>query len=540
MPRHPQKPIAEKTKMHEQVELPALRDYQLEAVRKVMWQLASGKRRVMLSSATGSGKSLLMMHMALAAHRQGKRVVVICDRIQLVQQMSRQLNAAGMYHGIIQADNSRATYLPVLVASIQTLAARGMQHGAEADLLLIDEAHGCAGREEYRKVIEAAMKTTGAAVVGFSATPWSKGLAKPYDALGGPLFESMVTTVPIPKLIELGFLVDCDVYAPCDPDLSKVKITAGDYNEKQLGEAMNKTPLIADIVQTWLKYAAGKPTVCFATNIAHSEALMAEFVLNGIPAEHISCKTKDVERIEILKRVESGKTKVICNAMLLTTGWDFPACEVMILARPTKSLVTYVQMVGRVLRPSPGKSIATLLDHSGTSMRLGFPTDDRSDIPMCDGKPKVGVAEKKEKPEALPKPCPNCAFLKPEKTHKCPKCGFESKKQSDVEVIDGELKLIKCKKIEHKHDVPWKEAPKWKPTPLHERFGSKQQVYSELLYYCSEKGFKQGWAAMKYKDIFGKWPNNLANETKQTSMNLRNWIREENLKWKKSQEIKSA
>lgn len=332
-----------------------LRDYQVNAIQNLRAEIAQKKRRVMLSSATGSGKSRIMVEMAQAAARKGKRVVVLCDRIQLVQQMSGHFTAIGLHHGIIQADNSRAEYSPVIVASIQTVTTRGLPEGT--DLVLIDEAHGCAGREEFRKVIQRAMNSQKTVVIGFSATPWSKGLAKHYEELGGPLFESMVTTVSIEGLIEQGFLVDADVYAPYDPDLSGVKTVAGDYNEKQLGDAMNKPNMVGDIVTHWLKLANGLPTVCFATNILHSQSIANEFVKCGISAEHISCKTPDAERLEILARVASGETKVICNAMLLTTGWDFPACRCMILARPTKSLVTYVQMVGRILRPHDNISV---------------------------------------------------------------------------------------------------------------------------------------------------------------------------------------
>jgi superfamily II DNA or RNA helicase len=332
-----------------------LRDYQVNAIANLRAEIAQKKRRVMLSSATGSGKSRIMVEMAQAAARKGKRVVVLCDRIQLVQQMSGHFTAIGLHHGIIQADNSRAEYSPVIVASIQTVTTRGLPEGT--DLVLIDEAHGCGGREEFRKVIQRAMSGPKTVVIGFSATPWSKGLAKHYEELGGPLFESMVTTVSIEGLIEQGFLVDADVYAPYDPDLSGVKTVAGDYNEKQLGAAMNKPNMVGDIVTHWLKLANGLPTVCFATNILHSQSIASEFVKCGIAAEHISCKTPDAERLEILARVASGETKVICNAMLLTTGWDFPACRCMILARPTKSLVTYVQMVGRILRPHDNISV---------------------------------------------------------------------------------------------------------------------------------------------------------------------------------------
>jgi len=118
-------------------------------------------------------------------------------------------------------------------------------------------------------------------------------------------------------------------------------------------------------------------------------------------------------------------------------GWDFPACRTLILARPTKSRIRYLQMVGRVLRTFPGKDRALVLDHSGSVKRLGFPTDDLP-LVLNDGKPqKPGASRDKEPP--LPKPCPSCKFLKPAKVHTCPKCGFAPERKSDVDVSVGEL-----------------------------------------------------------------------------------------------------
>lgn len=94
----------------------------------------------------------------------------------------------------------------------------------------------------------------------------------------------------------------------------------------------------------------------------------------------------------------------------------------MILARPTRSLIRYLQMVGRVLRPAPGKVRALLLDHSGSTVRLGHPCDDLP-LELDDGKPKT-AGKQRERDTPLPKPCPKCHFVKPPKIHVCPNCSF--------------------------------------------------------------------------------------------------------------------
>lgn len=477
------------------------RAYQAEAVQNLRAGLAGGCKRQILSSPTGSGKTEIGMILVRGAVAKGKRVAFLCNRINLVGQTSARFFRAGIQHGIIQGANTSRTYESVIVASIQTVAKRGMP---EVDLLVIDEAHGVAGSVAYRKVIAA----HGGAVIGLSATPFSKGLGKHYADLGGALFEQMVIAATIQELIDQGFLVDCDVYAPSQPDLSGVKITAGDYNEKELGEAVDKPQLIGDIVTNWRKYADGTPTVCFATNIAHSRHIVEQFQAAGVAAEHIDCYTDEAERAAILERVSAGQTLVISNVGILTEGWDFPACKTMILARPTKSLIRYLQMAGRVLRPSPGKDKALILDHSGTVQSIGFPTDD---FPMVldDGKPKTSSGSDKKQEEKKPAKCPQCAYLK-KGNGKCPVCGFLPQKPNTTEHAAGEL-------------VPLTKKEKAKEAKLAGL--NKQHVYSELFRMAEERNYKPGWVANQYRSIFGVWPRGLQDIGRPTSLVVQNMVK---------------
>jgi len=477
------------------------RAYQTEAVQNLRSGLAGGFKRQMLSSPTGSGKTEIGMILVRGAVAKGKRVAFLCNRINLVGQTSARFFRAGIQHGVIQGANTSRTYENVIVASIQTVARRGMP---EVDLLVIDEAHGVAGSKDYRKVI-AEHKGP---VIGLSATPFSKGLGKVYPDLGGPLFEQMVIAATIQELIDQGFLVDCDVYAPSQPDLSGVKITAGDYNEKELGEAVDKPLLIGDIVTNWRKYADGTPTVCFATNIAHSRHIVEQFTAAGVAAEHIDCYTDEDERASILARVASGKTLVISNVGILTEGWDFPACRTMILARPTKSLIRYLQMAGRVLRPSDGKERALILDHSGTVQSIGFPTDDFP-MELDDGKPKQTTGSDKKVEEKKPSKCPQCTYLK--KTGgKCPVCGFLPLKPNTIEHAAGEL-------------APLTKKEKAKQAKLDGL--DKQNVYSELFRIAEERGYRSGWIANQYRAIFGVWPRGMNDVGRPPSLVVQNMVK---------------
>lgn len=494
----------------------SLRPYQAAAIQSLRIALAGGNKRLMCYSPTGSGKTEIGMAMIRAALMRGKRVVFLCNRVGLVAQASRRFAAAGIAHGVIQGDNTRDTHCPVIVASIQTVARRGMP---DCDLIVIDEAHAVAGSKDFRAVI---IERNAVPVVGLSATPFSKGLGKHYKELRGALFQCLVVASTIPELIDAGFLVDCDIYAPSEPDMAGIKTVRNafgelDFSDADVGRAVDKPTLIGDIVAHWLRLAKDTPTVCFAANIAHSQHIVESFRAAGVAAEHIDCYTSDDERAAILGRVSSGETMVISNVGILTEGWDFPACKTMILARPTKSLIRYIQMAGRVLRPHETKHRALILDHSGTVTRLGFPTDDFP-LELDDGRPKSGKDAEQQKPE--PKPCAVCAYVKPPRTPVCPKCGHVAQKQAEIVAEDGELQLVsKAKKA---------------------KIEDKQKVWSELLAIRVSKGYPDGWAAHKYRAYFGVWPRGLADVCAEPSREVLDFVKSQNIRFAKSKERRNA
>lgn len=477
-----------------------LRPYQTDTLDVLRRMFRDGMKRVVLYAPTGSGKTEMGMEMIRLARKNGKRVLFVCNRVELVGQASRRFYQAGIDHGVIQGQNTWNTGAGVLICSIQTLARRGIP---PADFILIDEAHGVAGSREYLRMLEL---HNALPVVGLTATPFSRGLGREHT--WGSVFEGIAKATTIRELVDLGFLVDVEIYAPGEPDLKGVSIVAGDYNEKQLGEAVDKPKLIGDIVSHWHSLANNRPTVCFATNIAHSKHITEQFLASGVTAEHIDCYTDEDERKAILGRVASGETRVVSNVGVLAEGWDSPITEVMILARPTRSLIRYIQMAGRILRPFEGKAKALMLDHSGTAQRLGFPTDDLP-LELDDGKPKKsGTAERKE---PLPKACPKCAFVKPPKTHTCPKCGFTPERQSDIEVEAGNL-------IKMRRNI------------------NKQQVYSELLQIQRERGYSDGWLAHTYRGYTGVWPRGLTGVPCPPSREILGYVQHKLIRYAKEQQ----
>lgn len=489
-----------------------LRDYQLRGLDKIRARLARGLKRVLLYLPTGGGKTITAVAMIRGAVDKGHRVLFIANRKQLVVQASEHLTRAGISHGILQGENTRSLNATVLVCSIDTVHVRGIPD--DIGLIIIDEAHAVAGSEKYRKLL---FKYNRVPVVGLSATPFAHGLGRHYDELNGALFQDLVVGATIRELIDRDNLVDVDVFAPADPDLTGVKSQRGmggeiDYNEKQLAEAVDKPALIGDIVAHWFRLARGKQTVAFCTNIPHSMHVVEAFKAAGVTAEHIDYHFTDDERKDVLGRFARGEIMVLSNVGLLAEGWDCPATEVMILARPTKSLIRFIQMVGRVLRPFPGKGRALLLDHSGTVGRLGFPTDDLP-LELDDGKPGKSSSRRERKPTTS-KPCPSCKYVRPAGVHQCPKCGFAPQRQSDVEIADGELVKIQRRRI------------------AASRF-EKEKTFAGLLTIAQERGYAPGWAAHAYRKIFGVYPRGLAQLAGPPSEDLRKWVRSQDIAFAK-------
>lgn len=475
-----------------------LRAYQTAAITALR-PAVHAHTRVILYSPTGSGKTECAIALIQAARAKGTRVLFVCHRVGLVAQASKRFSLAGLSHGIVQGANTDRLHEPILIASIQSLHKRGYP---EVGLIVIDEAHTVAGSSQYLELLEC---YNAIPVVGLTATPFSTGLGREYP--WGKPFGAIISAATIRELIDQDYLVDVEIYAPSTPDLSKVQIVAGDYNQTQLGDAVDQKNLIGDIVSHWQRLANDKPTVVFATNIAHSKHIAEQFNAAGIICEHIDCYTPDEDRAAILARVDSGATRVVTNVGVLAEGWDSPSVEVMICARPTRSLIRWIQMAGRILRPFPGKKVALILDHSGTAARLGFPTDDLP-LELDDG--KVKKTEAQETPERLPKVCPKCTKLKPVGVHICPSCGFVPERQSEVIVEVGELtKLAKLTKDQ------------------------KQELYSSFLYIAQQKGYSHGWVSHTYKGKTGVWPKGLDNSPRAPTQEALNFVRHKMIKWAK-------
>lgn len=477
-----------------------LRDYQDQAIQHVRRSLSGGRKRPVLQMPTGAGKTVAAAAIINMAQDKGKKVLFCVPAISLIDQTVERFEANGIWDiGVIQAMHERTDYRqPIQVCSVQTLQNRVIP---KADLIIIDEAHvtfkfyhDWFNHPDWRDV----------PVIGLTATPWARGM--------GLLWDDLIIGTTTQELINQGHLSDFRVMAPSHPDLGGVKTVAGDYDQKQLGVAMDKAPLVADIVSTWLERGQNRPTLCFAVNRGHAQNIEKKFQEAGVKTAYLDAFTDLPERKRIAEDFASGAVQVVCNVGVLTTGVDWDV-RCVILARPTKSEILYTQIIGRGLRTAEGKDHCLILDHSDTTLRLGFVTDIHHTT-LDDGKPKK-KAEPREKKEKLPRECKACTYLIPAKVYVCPHCGAKPEPFDKVDHIDGEL-------VEMGRDGK-KKASAY-------TMEEKSKFYCELLGYAEQRGFKSGWAYHNYKDKFGVAPaNGMDKFTLKPSPATLSWIRHRNL-----------
>jgi superfamily II DNA or RNA helicase len=454
-----------------------LRPNQVSLVKEIKAALLTGCSRLIAQAPTGFGKTIVACDLLREIERAGLRAIMTVPALSLVDQTVDKLFAGGVRSvGVMQANHPMTNPDRLIqIATPQTLQRRKIP---SADLILIDEAH--IQFKVYKTLFREFPDTP---IIGLTATPWSKALGKDY--------ERLIIGSTTRQLIEEKYLSPFRAFAPSSPDLTGVRIKMGDYREDDLSRAMNKVQLVANVVETWQAHGQNRPTLCFAVDRAHAKSLQMQFQGAGISAEYVDAYTKGPERLEISKRFHAGEVKIVCNVGCLTTGVDWDV-RCIILARPTKSEMLYVQMVGRGLRIAEGKKDCLILDHSDNTVRLGFVTDIHHDE-LDDGEPKrTGIADKAE---ALPKKCIKCSFLKPPKTLQCPCCGFIPEPQPGAVHKEGELRELT-------------DRSTVRSLSTQERI----TFYSELRGFAKERGFKDGWAAHKYREKHGDWPPRLWNE----------------------------
>lgn len=398
-----------------------LRDYQEDALARVAAAEARGVRRQLIVAATGLGKTVMFVTLA---QRRGGRTLILVHRDELVQQAVAKVHEVwpAATVGVVKGAQNQVRH-HVVVASVQTLArpkrlaqflapfseGAGLLGRADPlDLVVVDEAHH-ATAASYRAVLDGVRAggdgcplhgtdhahdrpatpeevdagcelgvafdpcpgPAGPLLVGVTATP-DRG-----DGRGlHDVFTEIVSNHDMLWGIRAGYLSDLRGLAVKVPkfDAAAMRSSHGDYDQGHAGQMLDDAGAPALIVKAWQEHAAGRRTIVFTPTVAVADHVAEAFRRAGVRADAVNGSTPTDERRAILRSFSDGGLDVVANCAVLTEGYDNPAVDCVIVARPTKSRGLYVQMIGRGTRRHPDKADCLVLDVVGASEDMNLVT----------------------------------------------------------------------------------------------------------------------------------------------------------------------
>ncbi|RUW55634.1 DEAD/DEAH box helicase [Mesorhizobium sp. M1A.F.Ca.ET.072.01.1.1] len=442
-------------------------------LRPDQWQLKtdvygawnSGANTVLAVLPTGGGKSVVMSDIINDQNQLGAQQCVVAHRTELVSQMSLHVARRGIKHRIIAPKNVVAQIAALhreelgynfvnptancSVAGIDTLNARAEElkgWAAQIDYWHGDEGHHFLLANKWGKGIGLFPRARGSLWTASPSRADGKGLGRHADGLA----DAMVLGPDQRTLINLGALCDYEIALPeSDFYIDEDDVSAsGDFTPKKMREASERSHIVGDVVTEYVRHAFGKRAICFATDVETAGKIAKRFNEFGIMAAAVSAETPAAVREDFIKRFKRGAITVLVNVDLFGEGFDVPACEVVIMARPTASLAVYLQQFGRALRTMAGKTHGLIIDHVSNWKRHGNP--DKPHFWTLDRREKR--AKRAPDPEAIPLiTCRGCGRPYERCLPCCPRCGWmpplpEGGGRS-VEEIDGDLILLDRAKL---------------------------------------------------------------------------------------------
>ena len=410
-----------------------LRDYQDDLVDKLR---AAFKihRSVVLQMPTGSGKTACAGAVAQGLAARGLPLLALVHRHELVNQFTDTLERVGLggRYGVIAAGRAPSPWASLQVASIQTLHRRPTLNLKPA-LIVIDECHH-ARAATWSEVLG---RFPQARLLGLTATP-ARLDGKPL----GLHFDHLVEGPSIGWLVVHGWCAQTTMKYVGRGILTRgMAKTAGDYNRKALGEALNRRAIAAP-VKAFLTHARDRRAIFFGINTQDSKQVAELFGTSGIKAVHVDGKTPPKQRDRALREFAGGTVQVLCNVDIVSEGTDIPLCDCIIMGRPTLSLVRYLQEAGRAGRIEHGRD-ALIIDCVGNIWRHGAPDKERRWT--LQGAEPAEPKEKGPSDRGGMRVCVHCATVYPaSRGGTCPTCGkdqpLDIPEHLDVELLtrDGD------------------------------------------------------------------------------------------------------
>lgn len=434
-----------------------LRQYQKDYLNKLL-KILKSKNSCILTLPTGAGKTVMMTEWAAKMAKKGKRTLIIVDREELVFQTDENLQDVS----IMKASYDKL-YMPealIHIVMLQTAYARQkVLMDLDFDYIFFDEVHQYYDGLMFKAITEA---FPNAKIIGVSATPIdNKGYLLPG-------FDECINDLQLQDLIDMGFLVKPNYYSLSNYsiDLSKIKITNGDFNIEELDNMMINFERLDKIYSEWLKIAENRKTIAFCSSIKQAEATCNYFRKKGVACACLHSKVNNRE--EVLTALKIGAVKIVFNVGILVAGFNEPSVDCIMFLNPTKILRRYIQQAGRGLRLFKGKEDCLMLDFAGLTSIHGFCNDLRFYVPA----PPEAEYKYKE--------CPECGNILPKHIKKCDVCGYEFTTEEMITVSKPKKKEIE--RLEKAMNLQ-KEL--------------KKNIYELVL----EQGYKRGLSYYLFIDV---------------------------------------
>ena len=483
-----------------------LRDYQKSLVSSALDAWACGHTNVLIQSHTGSGKTVML---ASIVERLNVPTVIIAHRLELVSQLSLALARAQIKHSMLLPTSSLgeiiklhlqdtgvnyfSPFAQVTVASVDTLIRRTPVWADHIKLVVVDEAAHVLRSNKWGKACAMFPHAKGLFVTATPLRADGRGLGREADGLADVLIEGP----SMRQLIDEGYLSRYRVFAPPNKlDLTPVYTTPkGDYTPDLLRKAVAKAQITGDVVQHYLRHAAGGLGITFAVSVEAAQELTTAYDDAGVPAACLHANTSISERAAIMQQFKQGLIKQLVNVDILAEGVDVPAVSCVSLVRPTASYGLHMQQIGRALRPAEGKEHAIILDHVGNVIKHGLP-----DVPRVW---TLAAQERKSRGAlgTIPlRTCLNTACLSVFERNKdrCPYCGHpipEPKERLTPAQVEGDLQELavstrkelekEIKRIDGAPRIPYGASP-IVAASIKKRHRERQEAIRDLRIAISE------------------------------------------------------
>lgn len=459
-----------------------LRDYQEGYISELRNSFKKGNKKIVLCAPTGAGKTIMFSYMTKNSYTKGNKVLILTDRKELFSQSDSVLTKLGMTPQLIKPNEKVDLNETLFVGMIQTIMRRIdvlKEWINTLDLIIIDEAHKSIFDNLFDYIND---KTF---VIGATATPFREGKQRALS----DFYTDIIQVIDTPELINKGNLSKPISYG-VKIDLKGVKTKGGDYDEKSLANKYSEIKLFHGVYDNYQRLTPGKKAIIFCPNIDSSKELVQSFIDKGLPVMHVDCYMNN--RDEIIEWFEKTPGAILSNYGILTTGFDCPTIEVVILYRATKSLPLFLQMVGRGSRVTSSKNSFTILDFGNNIRQHNYWEE-----------PRKWSLDKKEKKEgAAPiKECV-CGYLLYASIMECPECNYifeksEQEKDKDIVVELQELSKTKLKNRIEKADFKELELIAIAKGYSKNWIFHQLKTESDFIEYGKYKGFKPGWAQMQ-------------------------------------------